>query len=90
MAADAAMAAALLAVEDLTVAYSLGRGRRVEAVAGISFAIARGEALGLVGESGCGKTTVARAVVGLQQATGGRIRFDGHDMAGCNADRLRA
>ena len=89
MSVDTDLAAALLAVEDLTVVYSLGRGRRIEAVAGISFAIARGEALGLVGESGCGKTTVARAIVGLQRATG-RIHFDGHDLAGCDAAGLRA
>ncbi|MFW5832872.1 MAG: ABC transporter ATP-binding protein [Pseudomonadota bacterium] len=59
-----------------------GEGRAIlTAVDGIDFAIPRGKTLSLVGESGCGKSTVARLVVGLYQPTAGSIRFDGQDMA---------
>eukprot|EP01136_Pigoraptor_vietnamica_P018802 Opistho-1_new@5579 len=54
----------------------------VQAVDGIDIEIAKGETFSLVGESGCGKSTVARLVVGLYPPTDGRIEFDGNDMAG--------
>ena len=53
----------------------------LKAVDGIDFAIARGETFALVGESGCGKSTVARVMVGLHAPTRGRILFDGADLA---------
>ena len=61
----------LLEVRDLCVTYSvshgmLGRNRDVRAVSGVSFDVKPGETLGLIGESGCGKSTVARSIVGLQ------------------------
>ncbi|MCF8532588.1 MAG: ATP-binding cassette domain-containing protein [Reyranella sp.] len=60
-----------------------GRPRQiVQAVDGIDIEIARGETFSLVGESGCGKSTVARLVVGLYPPTAGTIEFDGNDMAG--------
>jgi oligopeptide/dipeptide ABC transporter ATP-binding protein len=61
----------------------------VHAVDGVSFAIPRGDTLGLVGESGCGKTTTARAVVGLTRPTSGEIRFDGISLGGLSPDELR-
>jgi oligopeptide transport system ATP-binding protein len=52
----------------------------VQAVDGVSFFIDRGETLGLVGESGCGKTTVGRTMLGLYPATDGQVTIDGHDV----------
>jgi oligopeptide/dipeptide ABC transporter ATP-binding protein len=60
----------------------------VKAVDGISFTVAPGETLALVGESGCGKSTVGRLVLGLIDATDGRIRFDGNDIAGASGAEL--
>ena len=53
----------------------------VQAVDGVDITIAKGETFSLVGESGCGKSTVARLVVGLYPPTAGTIAFDGHDMS---------
>ncbi len=62
----------------------------VRAVDGVSFEVRRGEILGLVGESGCGKTTVGRSVLGLIPATSGRVVVDGVDLALLNGAELRA
>ena len=63
-----------------------GTGRRiVRAVDGVGFSIARGETFALVGESGCGKSTVARTVVGLHAPTAGTIRYDGKEIAARDA-----
>jgi len=61
----------------------------LRAVDSMSFELQRGETLALVGESGCGKSTVARLIVGLYQPTRGRIEFEGLDLASPDADRLR-
>jgi oligopeptide/dipeptide ABC transporter ATP-binding protein len=65
-----------------------GRGV-VRAVDGISFTIKGGQALGVVGESGCGKTTTAKLVLGLEEPTGGGIRFEGRDLRALNAAERR-
>lgn len=76
----------LLEVDDLVVHYrSQSRATRrlgyaVRAVDGVTFAVATGETLGLVGESGCGKSTIGRAVLQLVKPTGGAVRFDGQDV----------
>jgi peptide/nickel transport system ATP-binding protein len=59
-----------------------GRARSCRRSTAIDIEIAKGETFSLVGESGCGKSTVARLVVGLYPPTAGRIEFDGTDMAG--------
>jgi len=72
---------ALLEVEGLAKHYPM-RGGIVRAVDGVSFALARGETLALVGESGCGKSTTARLVLRLIEPSGGTVRFDGVEVAG--------
>ena len=62
----------------------------VKAVDDISFTIAQGETLGLVGESGCGKTTVGRTILKLEEATGGSIRFAGADITHSSTQEMRA
>jgi oligopeptide transport system ATP-binding protein len=88
--------APLLEVEDLAVWFPITEGIILErhvgdvrAVDGVSFAVRRGETLGLVGESGCGKSTTGRAIVRLYKPTRGAIRFDGMDMSGLEGDALR-
>ncbi len=80
---------ALLRVEHLVVEYPAGRGRRVHAVSDVSFDLLRGETLGLVGESGCGKSTVARAIMQLTPASSGSVILDGTDLRTLRGDRLR-
>jgi oligopeptide transport system ATP-binding protein len=78
----------LLEVTDLRVHFPTSRGP-VKAVDGVSFALRHGETLGLVGESGCGKSTTARAIVGLVPVTSGSVRFEGNEIAGLSARRFR-
>ncbi|MDK3018194.1 ABC transporter ATP-binding protein [Pseudodonghicola flavimaris] len=84
----------LLEVENLHVSFPIRKGffqrtvGAVQAVNGVSFSVPRGTSFGLVGESGCGKTTVARAVLQLVEPTAGAIRFDGEDVAKMDAVAL--
>ena len=79
----------LLRVEDLVVEFPAAGGATVSAVAGVSFDVAEGETLGLVGESGCGKSTAARAVLQLPPPTAGTVRFAGHELTALRGERLR-
>jgi len=86
--------APLLEVKDLVKYYPASRGfleapRFVRAVDGVSFGIAAGETLGLVGESGCGKSSVARCIVRLNEPTVGRIELRGQDIAHLPESQMR-
>ncbi len=79
----------LLQVRNMVVEFPVSRGRTVKAVSGISFDIAKGETLGLVGESGCGKSTTGRAVLQLPVPTSGSVVLDGEDLAALDAKAMR-
>ncbi|HET6702398.1 MAG TPA: ABC transporter ATP-binding protein [Gemmatimonadaceae bacterium] len=86
----------LLSVRDLVKHFPITRGvfgravGAVRAVDGISFDVKQGETLGLVGESGCGKTTAGRAILRLIEPTSGQVTFDGADVLSLDPARLRA
>ncbi len=69
--------------------YPLGRGKLLKAVDDVSFTIRRGEVLGLVGESGCGKSTVGRLLLRLLSPTSGTVNFDGIDITALPAEEMR-
>ncbi|MEZ0325790.1 MAG: ABC transporter ATP-binding protein [Fimbriimonas sp.] len=77
------MSEVLLSIEDVRVEFSTPGGT-VRAVDGVSLNVRRGETVAVVGESGCGKTTLARAVLGLQPLAHGRIVLDGDEVKGTN------
>ncbi|MEV6564205.1 ABC transporter ATP-binding protein [Streptomyces kronopolitis] len=87
----------VLEVRDLAKHFPLTRGilvkkriGAVQAVDGVSFDLHRGETLGIVGESGCGKSTVAKLLVGLERPTAGRIRYRGEDISTLSGRALKA
>jgi oligopeptide transport system ATP-binding protein len=86
----------LVAVEGLKTHFPIRRGilrrvvGRVQAVDGVSFTIGRRRTLGLVGESGCGKTTVGRSILRLVEPTGGSVRFGGEDVLAKRGADMRA
>jgi peptide/nickel transport system ATP-binding protein len=79
---------ALLSVRDLHVTFTRG-GHTVQAVSGVSFDLAEGETLGLVGESGCGKSTTGRAVAQVIKPTSGSVRLGGVELTKCRSSALR-
>ncbi len=85
----------LIQVDDLKVHFPIRQGifqsevGTVKAVDGVTFEVRKGETLGLVGESGCGKSTTGRALIRLRDATSGTVRFDGVDLGTLKADALR-
>ena len=90
------MSEALLEVRNLVKHFPIGGGMFtkpvgvVRAIDGVSFTIRKGETLGLVGESGCGKTTTGRCILQLEQPTSGSVVFEGIDMVSLDAAELRA
>ena len=80
---------AILRVENLTVRFPAGRHRTVHAVSGVSFDVARGETLGIVGESGCGKSSAARAVMQMPPPASGSVRLDGVELTALRGEALR-
>jgi peptide/nickel transport system ATP-binding protein len=90
---------ALLEVEDLVVRYPIQRGmigairrepkRQVHAVEGVSFSVREGQMMALVGESGCGKTTTAHAVLRLVPASSGTVRIEGVDVSTLSSKQMR-
>jgi oligopeptide/dipeptide ABC transporter, ATP-binding protein, C-terminal domain len=87
---------AVLEVRDLVKNFPIRAGLfgtavgEVQAVSGISFSVGRGETLGLVGESGCGKSTTGRCVLRLIEPTSGSVRFNGEELSAANSSALRA
>lgn len=89
--------APLISIEDARLHYKVGgalsalRGNppAVKAVDGVTFTIRRGESVGLLGESGCGKTSMGRLLLKLEEATGGAIRFDGEKIADLRGQELK-
>ncbi|HSF20408.1 MAG TPA: ABC transporter ATP-binding protein [Burkholderiales bacterium] len=87
----------LLKVHDLKTYFEVGAGLKlikgarleVRAVDGLSFEVFRGETVGLVGESGCGKTTVGRTLLRLEEATGGKMIFEGADVTRAHGQQLK-
>jgi peptide/nickel transport system ATP-binding protein/oligopeptide transport system ATP-binding protein len=84
----------ILELDDLVTSYRLTRGigrsgGEVRAVAGVSLTVRAGETVGLVGESGCGKSTVARTIVGLVRPSSGRVLFEGRDLSTLPAQEMR-
>jgi len=80
----------LVEIKDLKKYFPVPHKQVVRAVDGVSFTIKRGETLGLVGESGCGKTTVGRCILRLIEPTSGEIRFDGRDLLELGRGEIRA
>src|SRR3954465_8478577 len=86
----------LLTVENLEKHFPITRGiifqkeiGRVRAVDGVSFSVNKGETLGVVGESGCGKSTMARCVMRLLDPTAGKVVFDGRDITNLSPPQMR-
>ena len=77
----------ILEVRDLKKYFKSPTGT-LHAVDGVNFSIRRGETLGLVGESGCGKSTIGRLILGLHQSTSGEILFNGQDICKMNKKQL--
>ncbi|HEY8216984.1 MAG TPA: oligopeptide/dipeptide ABC transporter ATP-binding protein [Acidimicrobiia bacterium] len=80
---------AMLRVEDLVVEFPARNGMTVHAVSGISLDIVEGETMGLVGESGCGKSTTGRAIVQLPPPVSGSVRLDGTELTALEDETLR-
>ena len=79
----------LLRVEHMVVEFPIGSGGKVHAVSDVSFDLVEGETLGIVGESGCGKSTTARAVIQMPRPTSGSVSFRGTDLSDLSREEMR-
>jgi oligopeptide transport system ATP-binding protein len=79
----------LVEVKDLCKYFRISRGRILKAVDDVNFRIRKGEVLGLVGESGCGKTTLGRLVLKLLTPTSGDVHFDGTNLQQLSGEAMR-
>ncbi len=84
------MSKAFIEIEGLKKYFDLGNHRILKAVNDVSFSIQKGETLGLVGESGCGKSTAGRTIIRLYEPTAGSISIDGTDVAKLSKSKLKA
>jgi len=82
-------AAPVLSVRDMVVEFPVGRGEQVHAVSGLNLDVLEGETLGVLGESGCGKSSAARAVMQLPPPTSGSVRFGDVELTGLGSRELR-
>ena len=80
----------MLAIQDLRVTYPVQGRPPFVAVDGVSFSVSAGESFGIVGESGCGKTSLAKAVMGIHPPSGGAVRFEGEDITRMTAAQFKA
>lgn len=81
---------ALIRVENLVVEFPGRKGAVLQAVSDVSFDVMEGETLGIVGESGCGKSTTAKAVIQMPRPTTGSVEYRGMDLAGLDKETLRS
>ena len=82
------MSDTLLSIQDVTVEYTT-QGKRFPAISEITLDIAEGETLGLVGESGCGKSTIGRAIIQLPKPTEGKVQFEGTELTDLPYNKMR-
>jgi len=81
---------ALIRIENLVMEFPGPKGAVVQAVSDVSFDVMEGETIGIVGESGCGKSTTAKAVIQMPRPTSGSVRYDGEDLTTLDEAALRA
>ena len=86
---EASVAVAALTAENLVVEFPIGRGQKVHAVSGVSFDVPAGTTLGILGESGCGKSTVGRALLQLPAPDSGKVRLGELELTGLGKRELR-
>ena len=79
----------ILEIQHLTKYFDAANGKKVHAVEDVSFTLARGETLGIVGESGCGKSSMGRTILKIHDSTSGKIIFDGEDITKLSTRKMR-
>ncbi|PLT44001.1 Oligopeptide transport ATP-binding protein OppF [Paenibacillus pasadenensis] len=81
---------AMLEVDNLSKFFEVGKGKTLKAVNGLSLSIRKGETLGMVGESGCGKSTAGRTIMRLYEPTSGQVRYNGSNIYDLKGSKLKA